>query len=66
MSSGKPQLNTFITCGTEDHLYNHNRKFINHLPSIKYKYYYTELPGEHDWTFWNSSIINFLQYIFQK
>lgn len=65
INSTKPQINTFIICGTEDHLYNDNKNFIKHLHSIKYKYTYMEFPGEHDWPFWNASIIKFLQFIFE-
>ena len=51
------QTRVLVTCGDEDFLIEHNRKFNNHmktLPTSDYKY--TEWPGDHVWKFWEESL----------
>lgn len=63
IESNKPNINTFITCGADDHLYEDNIRFIKHLDKIGYKYTYIELSGVHNWDFWKKSIVNFLEFV---
>jgi putative tributyrin esterase len=51
----------YLTCGTADHLLAANREFVASLPARKIRYEYHELPGAHEWTFWDRSIHDFLQ-----
>jgi S-formylglutathione hydrolase FrmB len=53
----------FLTCGTDDYFLQSNRRFVLPLPSLKIGYEYHELPGKHDWEFWDHSINIFLHDI---
>lgn len=53
----------YLTCGEDDYFVSPNRQFVSNLPSLKVRYEYHELPGVHDWRFWDSSIRDFLQLI---
>lgn len=51
-----------LACGTEDFLYESNKKFYQHLDNIKYPYTLIEVPGVHNWVFWNEQIQNALKF----
>jgi S-formylglutathione hydrolase FrmB len=51
----------YFACGTEDFLFNANREFVNVLNEKKIPHEYRELPGTHNWEFWDSQIKEFLQ-----
>jgi S-formylglutathione hydrolase FrmB len=51
----------YLDCGTEDFLFKNNRDFVTILNEKKVPHEYRELPGKHDWTFWNSQVLEFLQ-----
>jgi S-formylglutathione hydrolase FrmB len=51
----------YLDCGTEDFLIKNNRDFVTILNEKKVPHEYRELPGKHDWTFWNSQVLEFLQ-----
>jgi len=51
----------YLDCGTEDFLYQNNRDFANLLQEKKIPHEYRELPGAHDWKFWDSQIREFLE-----
>jgi S-formylglutathione hydrolase FrmB len=51
----------FLSCGTADYFLQPNRQFVLALPSLKIAYEYHELPGKHDWAFWDHSINVFLR-----
>lgn len=48
-------------CGTEDFLSQNNRDFLALLQEKKIQHEYRELPGIHDWKFWDSQIQEFLR-----
>ncbi len=50
----------YQSCGTEDFLFENNRRFLDLLTEKKVKREYREHPGLHDWTFWDSQIREFL------
>ena len=52
----------FLACGTEDFLYESNKKFRKHLDELKFPYTYVETPGIHNWYFWNEQIKNALEF----
>ncbi|KLE17192.1 alpha/beta hydrolase family protein [Clostridium sp. C8] len=56
-------LDIFLMCGTEDHLYEDNVRFKDHLSSINYDFTYIEGPGVHDWDYWSKSIAEFLNFM---
>lgn len=61
--SAKPETTPylFITCGTGDRFLDVNRDFVSGLPALKLRYQYHELPGGHEWPFWDRSIHDFLR-----
>jgi putative tributyrin esterase len=48
-------------CGTEDFLYQNNRDFVALLQEKHIPHEFRELPGAHNWVFWNSQIQEFLR-----
>lgn len=51
----------YLDCGTEDFLYGTNREYAGLLQEKKIAHEYRELPGKHDWAFWDSQIEEFLE-----
>jgi len=54
----------YISCGENDPLeglLESNRKFVEKLQKKGVLYEYHELPGEHNWLFWDQEIKNFLK-----
>jgi S-formylglutathione hydrolase FrmB len=51
----------YLDCGTEDFLYKSNREFANLLQEKKIPHEFRELPGVHNWIFWDSQISEFLE-----
>ena len=51
----------YVDCGTEDFLFQNNRDFIQLLIEKKVPHEFRELPGAHDWTYWNSQVEQFLE-----
>lgn len=51
----------YLDCGTEDFLFQNNREFVNLLVEKKIKHEFRQLPGAHDWKFWDSQIEEFLE-----
>ncbi|MDQ6786832.1 MAG: esterase family protein [Acidobacteriota bacterium] len=48
-------------CGTEDFLYQNNRDFVALLQEKRIPHEFRELPGNHNWIFWNTQIKQFLE-----
>ena len=56
----------YLDCGTEDWLIGTNRDFSQKLISKKIAHEFRQLPGRHDWRYWNSQIGQFLNLIVEK
>ncbi|MFN3135375.1 MAG: hypothetical protein ACK44H_07360, partial [Candidatus Kryptonium sp.] len=59
----------YISCGKDDPidgLLESNRRFVEKLHRKGILYEYHELPGGHDWTFWDTEINNFLKKLLLK
>jgi S-formylglutathione hydrolase FrmB len=56
----------YLDCGTEDFLYQNNRDFADLLQKQKIPHEYRELPGGHNWVFWNSQVKEFLGVVRTK
>jgi S-formylglutathione hydrolase FrmB len=52
----------FMTCGTEDFLYESNVGMRDFLRSKFFDFEYEEWPGIHEWGFWDISIQKMLEY----
>ncbi len=63
MPAGKNKTLPFIylDCGTEDGLIGTNREFSSLLLEKKIPHEFRQLPGVHNWVFWNSQIEEFLE-----
>lgn len=61
MPAGKIKNLPFVyfDCGTEDGLIVSNREFSGLLLEKKIPHEFRQLPGKHDWVFWNSQIREF-------
>ena len=51
----------YISCGTEDGLIGTNREFTALISEKKIPHEFRELPGIHDWKFWDAQVSEFLR-----
>lgn len=51
----------YVDCGLEDGLIQQNRDFTNILVEKKIPHEFRQLPGKHDWKFWDSQVVEFLE-----
>jgi S-formylglutathione hydrolase FrmB len=51
----------YIDCGTEDFLFQSNRDFVALLLEKKVPHEFRQLPGAHNWTYWDAQVQEFLQ-----
>lgn len=56
----------YLSCGTEDFLYQANHEFAGVLQKRKIPHEYRELPGKHDWAFWDSQVEEFLTLVSRR
>ena len=52
----------FLSCGTEDSLYENNERFYQHVQSLGYSVKGYEAKAGHEWPFWDESIRQALDY----
>jgi putative tributyrin esterase len=51
----------YLDCGTEDFLAQNNRDFMNLLVEKKIRHEYRQLPGGHNWIYWDAQVQEFLR-----
>ncbi|MGC2237240.1 MAG: alpha/beta hydrolase family protein [Pyrinomonadaceae bacterium] len=51
----------YLDCGTEDFLIQNNHDFVKLLNEKKIPHEFRELPGNHNWTFWDAQVQEFLR-----
>lgn len=51
----------YLDCGTEDFLFENNRQFVSRLIDKKIPHEYRELPGAHNWQFWDKQVQEFMR-----
>ena len=51
----------YLDCGTEDSLISSNRDFAGLLLEKKVRHEFRQLPGKHDWKYWESQIQEFFE-----
>lgn len=51
----------YIDCGTEDFLFQNNRDFIDLLVEKKIAHEFRQLPGGHNWPYWDKQVQEFLR-----
>ncbi|MDY0276494.1 MAG: alpha/beta hydrolase family protein [Acholeplasma sp.] len=55
----------YINCGTEDFLFDSNKKFVSHLNSLNINSLSEYYPGNHNWEYWDKHIVTALNKIFK-
>ena len=56
----------YLDCGSEDWLIGTNRDFSQRLLSKKIPHEFRQLPGRHDWRFWNAQVDQFLRILVER
>jgi len=51
----------YLDCGTEDFLFKNNRDFVSLLIEKKVRHEFRELPGAHNWEYWDKQVQEFLR-----
>lgn len=51
----------YLDCGTEDFLFQNNRDFVSLLIEKKVPHEYRQLPGAHNWQYWDRQVQEFLR-----
>lgn len=51
----------YIDCGTEDFLFQNNRDFIDLLVEKQVPHEFRQLPGGHNWAYWDKQVQEFLR-----
>jgi S-formylglutathione hydrolase FrmB len=59
----KPRI--FMTCGTEDFLYQTNIRMRDYLAGLSFDYRYVEWQGSHEWGFFDKSALMMLEHFFK-
>ena len=62
--AGLPYL--YLDCGTEDGLFSSNQQFAALLHEKKIPHEYSELPGDHNWAYWDRQVQEVLKIAAQK
>ncbi|MFD1957700.1 alpha/beta hydrolase [Paenibacillus thailandensis] len=58
-----PKTKLFQCCGTEDFLYEDNRRFLAHATKLGLDVTYEEEPGTHEWGYWDAKIQRVLDWL---
>jgi putative tributyrin esterase len=56
----------YLDCGTEDHLFRANRSFVEILVARKIPHEYRQLPGRHNWEYWDAQVQEVLRLSARK
>jgi len=56
----------FLTCGTDDSLYNDNKRFYNILQESGYNSVFADWKGNHDWIFFDEALKRALKCFFNE
>lgn len=65
-ASAKELPRLYQICGTEDFLYSDNVKFRDFVSALPYDYKYDEMPGSHNWGFWDANLARAMDYLLEK
>ena len=60
----KPRI--YMGVGTEDFLYDANRRLKEKFESLHFDYTYRESPGNHSWAFWDEYIQYVIRWLLKK
>ncbi len=62
-AGGGPKPELYLSCGTEDFLYESNSRLHEYLDEIGYAHTYDAQPGIHNWDFWDPQIQKVLEWL---
>ena len=60
----RPRL--YVACGTEDFLYEANKRALEHLEKSDFEFSYNEGSGAHTWKFWDRWIPRAIDYMMER
>lgn len=63
LASGSPKPKLYQCCGTEDFLYEDNKRFKKFIEGTDFDYTYEEGPGVHEWAYWDAEIQKVLKWL---
>lgn len=67
MSASKTQLPyLYLDCGTEDFLFSNSRDFAKLLVELKIPHEYRQLPGRHEWPYWDNQVQEIMKLAVKK
>jgi putative tributyrin esterase len=61
--AGVPLPALYVSCGTEDHLYDDNVRFVDAARRRNVPLTVDFGPGEHDWAYWDATILKVLAWL---
>jgi S-formylglutathione hydrolase FrmB len=61
-----PRPRLYHCCGTEDHNYQANLRFRDHLKELSIESTFEDGPGSHEWGYWDKHIQPVLQFLHQR
>ncbi|MBP2144478.1 S-formylglutathione hydrolase FrmB [Methanococcus voltae] len=59
----KPKI--YCNCGNEDYFLNENMRFSEEMKKLDFDFTFEELPGNHDWYFFNQALKKSLEFCFK-
>jgi S-formylglutathione hydrolase FrmB len=62
-TSTDSKIRLYQCCGTEDFLYEHNQRFLDHARKLQLDLTYEEEPGTHSWAYWDTKIQRVLSWL---
>lgn len=64
--SGQDAPFLYQWCGTEDFLYEDNKRFAANAEKVGLELMFEEGPGDHQWKYWDEKIVRFLDMIVER
>ncbi|WP_461205258.1 alpha/beta hydrolase [Clostridium sp. DL1XJH146] len=62
-ASGKTIPKLYLSCGTDDFIYEETVAFKNYLEFLNIPFDYSERPGGHEWKLWDDEVKKFIEMI---
>ena len=56
----------YLSCGTDDFVYDNTSIFCQHLKKLHIDFEYYEGPGNHNWDFWDKEVLNYMKWILNR
>jgi len=66
LETNEPLPHLYQFCGTDDYLYQDNKRFLEKAGSLGVAVEYSESPGGHEWELWREQILRFVPWMLAK